>query len=165
MAPHPRKWLSSKSPPWKPQILQPKRYPWNGAEVHHSPREVGAFMSPHILAVADAICRMKRKYIVHANQLSRTHKVAYETDLSQSAVCHALHEKQLCPFYVQLLQGLQWRAIMITSNSLVSSVQNCRWNWFFCTMYCGLMWQQLEGSPFNNLHSLHEQTLENLHGT
>jgi hypothetical protein len=81
----------------------------NGAEVHHSPREVGAFMSPNILAVPDAICTMKRKYMVHANQLSKTHGVACETDLSQSEVWHTLHEEQLCPLYVQLVQGLWQR--------------------------------------------------------
>jgi hypothetical protein len=72
--------------------------------------------------VADAVCRMKRKYIVHANQLNRTHRVACEKDsLSVQFGMHCM--KSSCVLFMyNLYKGCSEGAIMIASNSLVSSV-------------------------------------------
>jgi hypothetical protein len=45
-------------------------------------------------------------YYQHANPSTRIYWVAYKTGFSQSAVWNTLHEEQLYPFHIRLLQWL-----------------------------------------------------------
>jgi hypothetical protein len=93
--------------------------------VYSGPRDADAFRSPAyvkhnrsgmvaVLGPFEALPCYIHTYtyqhtwvVSYAGGRGRTHKSTYETGLSQNAVWHTLHEEQLCPFHVHIVQGLQ----------------------------------------------------------
>lgn len=60
------------------------------------------------LAVADIVPNEGEVFnAVHVNLSSSTLEAAYESGLSQNVLGHTLHEEQLYPVHVLLVQGLQ----------------------------------------------------------
>jgi hypothetical protein len=128
--------------------------------VLHGLRETGAFMPP--AHVGHSRCNMQNEEVLGSectNASTSTHRVTYETGLSQSAFYHMLHGEWLYPVHIQLAQELQ--------------PGDSRFNLNF--HFCSLPIHKIVGEPVsyewtdratvtrsqvNCLHNLREWTLE-----